>query len=181
MVSSHVHVQPHHLCTPVSKCLGNLRTAGRGHVEAASSSEISTSDNDNTMRWLNLLTAAVLPFTALAAKKPSGDRFDDFRSKTLAAGTLKLDDALYGQLTKAPRDYSVAVLLTALETRFGCSLCQDFQPEWDLLSKSWLKGDKKAESRLLFGTLDFTDGKNTFQSVWPASYEYMPSFTDEEL
>jgi oligosaccharyltransferase complex subunit gamma len=116
------------------------------------------------MRWLQLLTASLLPFTALAAKKASGDRFSDFRSKA-SSGPLKLDDAAYTQLTKAPRDYSVAVLLTALETRFGCVLCREFQPEWDLLGKSWAKGDRDGKSRLLFGTLDFVDGKNTFQSV----------------
>ena len=120
----------------------------------------------DTMRWLQLLTASLLPLTALAAKKSSGDRFKDLRAKSLSnGGPLKLDDASYGQLTKAPRDYSVAVLLTALETRFGCELCRNFQPEWDLLGRSWTKGDKKAEGRLLFGTLDFNDGKNTFQSV----------------
>jgi len=117
------------------------------------------------MRWLQLLTASVLPFAALAAKKPTGDRFDDFRAKSLSSGPLKLDDASYTKLTKAPRDYSVAVLLTALETRFGCVLCREFQPEWDLLGKSWVKGDKNGASRLLYGTLDFVDGKNTFQSV----------------
>lgn len=116
------------------------------------------------MRWLELLTASLLPFTALAAKKPSSDRFSEFRSKS-SSGPLKLDDASYAQLTKAPRDYSVAVLLTALETRFGCVLCREFQPEWDLLGKSWVKGDREGKSRLVFGTLDFVDGKNTFQSV----------------
>jgi oligosaccharyltransferase complex subunit gamma len=130
----------------------------------------------STMRWLQLLTASVLPFAALAAKKSSGNRFDDFRAKSLSSGPLKLDDASYTQLTKAPRDYSVAVLLTALETRFGCVLCREFQPEWDLLSKSWVKGDKNGASRLLYGTLDFVDGKNTFQSVRSGSgsvYEKM--------
>lgn len=116
------------------------------------------------MRWLQLLTASLLPFTALAAKK-SGDRFSDFRTKT-SSGPLKLDDPTYTQLTKAPRDYSVVVLLTALGARFGCQLCQEFQPEWEVLAKSWSKGDKKGESRLIYGTLDFEDGKNTFQSVW---------------
>ncbi|KAF2477881.1 uncharacterized protein BDR25DRAFT_250224 [Lindgomyces ingoldianus] len=117
------------------------------------------------MRWLQILTASVIPFTALAAKKPFGDRFNDYRAKSLSSGPLKLDDQAYAQLTKAPRDYSVAVLLTALETRFGCTLCREFQPEWELLGKSWLKGDKNAESRLLYGTLDFVDGKNTFQAL----------------
>lgn len=116
------------------------------------------------MRWLQLLTASLLPFAALAAKKSSGDRFKEFRAKS-SSGPLKLDDSSYLQLTKAPRDYSVAVLLTALETRFGCTLCREFQPEWDLLAKSWVKGDKNGQSRLLYGTIDFVDGKNTFQSV----------------
>jgi oligosaccharyltransferase complex subunit gamma len=44
-------------------------------------------------------------------------------------------------------------------------LCREFQPEWELLAKSWTKGDKKSESRLVYGTLDFTDGKATFQGV----------------
>ncbi|KAJ9625559.1 oligosaccharyl transferase subunit ost3/OST6 [Taxawa tesnikishii (nom. ined.)] len=118
------------------------------------------------MRVLQALTALLLPLTALAAKKPTTDRFQNFHSKQLsAAGPLKLDDDSYNQLTKAPRDYSVAVLLTALEARFGCGLCQEFQPEWELLGRSWAKGDKAGESRLVFGTLDFVNGKQTFQSL----------------
>jgi oligosaccharyltransferase complex subunit gamma len=121
------------------------------------------------MRWLQVLTASLLPFTALAAKKSSGDRFVDLHAKSLKNGhPLKLDDSSYAQLTKAPRDYSVAVLLTALATQYGCQLCREFQPEWELLGKSWTKGDKVGKGRLIFGTLDFTDGKNTFQSVWTA-------------
>ena len=125
------------------------------------------------MRFLTALTAALLPFTALAAaKKPAAaaaaaaDRYAEYRQQQLSAGSsLKLNDDIYAQLTKAPRDYSVVVLLTALEARFGCNLCQEFQSEWNLLAKSWAKGDKKGESRLVFGTLDFTNGQKTFQSV----------------
>jgi hypothetical protein len=118
-----------------------------------------------TMHFLKGLVLSLLPAAAIAAKKPAVDKFQHFHSKALSSSPLKLDDSIYGQLTSAPRDYSVAVLLTALESRFGCQLCREFQPEWDLLSKSWTKGDKKGESRLVFGTLDFTDGKDTFQSV----------------
>ncbi|PZC99427.1 OST3-OST6 domain containing protein [Pyrenophora tritici-repentis] len=118
------------------------------------------------MRWLQFLTASLLPFTALAAKKPTGDRFNDARAKALSQGQpIKLDDVSYSKLTKAPRDYGVTVLLTALETRFGCTLCREFQPEWNLLGKSWLKGDKDGQTRTVFGTLDFVDGKATFQSL----------------
>ncbi|CZT02761.1 related to OST3-oligosaccharyltransferase gamma subunit [Rhynchosporium agropyri] len=107
------------------------------------------------MHFLKGLVVSLLPFTALAAKTPSADKFETFHTKALSSSPLKLDDTLYGKLTSAPRDYAVAVLLTALEPRFGCQLCREFQPEWELLSKSWIKGDKKGESRLIYGTLDF--------------------------
>ncbi|KAK5117173.1 hypothetical protein LTR85_008941 [Meristemomyces frigidus] len=118
------------------------------------------------MKLLQLVTAALLPFTALAAKKPTGDRFAQYHAKQLSAGSsVKLDDKSYDELTKSPRDYSVAVLLTAQDSRFGCALCNEFQPEWELISKTWAKGDKAGEGRIVFGTLDFVDGKNTFQSL----------------
>ncbi|KAM3413942.1 hypothetical protein BST61_g10613 [Cercospora zeina] len=115
------------------------------------------------MKLLQLLTAAILPCSSLAAKsKPSTDRFAVQSAKPQP---VKLDDSSYAKLTKDPRDYSMAILLTALDARFGCQLCHEFQPEWDLLAKSWANGDKKKESRLVFGTLDFMDGKGTFQSM----------------
>ena len=117
------------------------------------------------MRVLQVLTLAALPLTALAAKKLSDGRFEDYHSKAISSTPLKLDDTSYDDLTAVPRNYTVAVLLTALEARFGCQLCRDFQPEWDLVGKSWTKGDRKGITRVLYGTLDFADGKATFQKV----------------
>ena len=112
------------------------------------------------------LLALLLPFIpTLTAKKATADRFSEFHTRLLSSSPLKIDDASYNKLTEAPRDYSVVVLLTALEPRFGCELCRDFNPEWNLLAKSWVKGDRAGKSRLVFSTLDFVDGKNTFQSV----------------
>ena len=117
------------------------------------------------MHFSKTLIVFLLPLTALGVKKPVADKFEQFHSRALTSVPLKLEDSTYGQLTSAPRDYSVAVLLTAMESRFGCQLCREFQPEWDLLSKSWTKGDKQGDSRLIYGTLDFVDGRSTFQSV----------------
>ena len=118
------------------------------------------------MRFLaTLASACALVAGALAAKRSPTQRFEDFRRLGQHSSTIQLNDASYQQLTAAPRDYSVAVLLTAIAPNFGCQLCREFQPEWDVLGRSWAKGDKKAESRLLFGTLDFADGRDTFVSV----------------
>lgn len=117
------------------------------------------------MRFFGDLLCALLLASAIAAKNVAKDRFEDFHAKSLATAPLKLADTSYTRLTRAPRDYSAAILLTALDSRFGCHLCREFQPEWELLAKSWTKGDKKGDSRLIYGTLDFSDGKDIFQSV----------------
>ncbi|KAK1762367.1 OST3/OST6 family protein [Phialemonium atrogriseum] len=115
------------------------------------------------MRWLPaLFSLSLLAGGSLAARKSTEDRFNEYHAKSLSSTPVKLGDASYKKLTSAPRDYSVAVLLTALEARFACHLCTEFQPEWELLSNSWTKGDKAGDSRLLFGTLDFSDGRDIF-------------------
>ena len=108
---------------------------------------------------------AIFPLICLAAKKNSENRFEAYHSKSLSSSPLKLDDAAYEHLTSAPRDYTVAVLLTALEARYGCQMCRDFHPEWELIAKSWMKGDRRGSNKVLYGTLDFADGKGTFQRV----------------
>ena len=117
------------------------------------------------MRFNLVLALFLLPLTALAVKKASTDRFETFLARSQAQSPLKLDDASYDDLTSTPRDFAVIILLTALEARFGCHLCREFQPEWDLIGKSWIKGNRQGNSRVIYGTLDFSDGKGTFQKV----------------
>ena len=109
----------------------------------------------------------LLPLVSLGAKKVDKGSFERYQSQFVASAPLKLDDDAYSDLSIAPRNFSSVILLTALEARFGCRLCKDIQPEWDLLAKSWARGDKRGDSRTVFGTLDFTDGKGTFQKVSP--------------
>ena len=115
------------------------------------------------MNLLVRLLASALFVIATAAKGDAPvDQFHEFHRKS---APVKLDDGSFSKLTALPRNHTSAVLLTALETRFGCQLCKDFQPEWDLLAKSWKRGDHIGDSKIIFGTLDFVDGKQTFQSV----------------
>ncbi|OAR02580.1 hypothetical protein LLEC1_00333 [Akanthomyces lecanii] len=118
------------------------------------------------MRLLSFLLGACLSLgLGTAEKKSSEQRFNEFHQLLKSSPSLQLKETSYKSLTSSSRDYSVAVLLTALDARFGCQLCREFQPEWDLLAKSWLKGDKVGDSRLLFGTLDFEKGKEVFASL----------------
>ncbi|KAJ1705106.1 oligosaccharyl transferase subunit (gamma) [Aspergillus flavus] len=98
--------------------------------------------------------------SAWASQEPG--KFERYQSLSRSV-PIDLDDSSYEDLTSKPRDYHVAVLLTAAEARYGCILCRDFQPEWELISRSWNKGPKPDGLKMLFTTLDFSNGKATFQ------------------
>lgn len=118
------------------------------------------------MKLLSLVSACLLSSAALAAKKPAASNFKAYHASAVSSTPIAIDDAGYERMTAAPRDYSVAILLTALEDRYGCKICREFQPEWNIIANSWQRGDKKGETRTLFAVLDFGNGRATFMKVY---------------
>lgn len=104
--------------------------------------------------------------SGFVAAKPSADKFERYQSLS-RSGPVDLDNASFKELTTAPRDYYAAVILTALDARYGCAMCREFDSEWDLLTRSWNKGTKLDGLKVVFGTLDFDHGKEVFQKVHP--------------
>lgn len=111
------------------------------------------------MKFQILLTALLCSVNAVFASSKL-----TFQDISQLPSPIELDDSVYEDITSQPRDYHVAILLTALEARYGCELCREFQPEWDVIVNSWNKGNQD-ETKLVFGSLDFSQGKSTFQKV----------------
>jgi oligosaccharyltransferase complex subunit gamma len=112
--------------------------------------------------WAGVVLAAA---ASLVLAKPRVDKFSEFHALAQSSSPLKLDDGFFNDIATPPRNYSAAILLTALQPQYNCQLCREVRPEWELLARSWAKGDKKGAARMLFGTLDFANGKETFQRV----------------
>jgi oligosaccharyltransferase complex subunit gamma len=109
---------------------------------------------------------AIIPIVTAAAAAAAEDKLAKF--STLVAksksGVIPLNNALYTDLVGTPRNYTAAVLLTALDPKYGCHLCREFQPEYELLSKSW-QAQHKGGDDLFFAMLDFAKGRDTFVKV----------------
>ncbi|KAF8422666.1 hypothetical protein EV426DRAFT_161850 [Tirmania nivea] len=114
------------------------------------------------------------PLLALLALLPSANAKKETKLQRLTAlatnsarsgpGPLALTDKTFEDLTSGPRNYTALVLLTALDPRFGCHLCKEFQPEFELLAKSWLRKHKDSNG-FFFANLDFSHGRHTFQKL----------------
>ncbi|KAF3492057.1 dolichyl-diphosphooligosaccharide-protein glycotransferase [Arthroderma uncinatum] len=117
------------------------------------------------MRLISLLLCAIWPIgIALAASPKDGDKFLKYKAASRSSGAVTLDDASYRELTAEPRNYHTLLLLTALDSRFGCDVCKMFQPEWEFLTRTWNKANL-GDSKLILGTLDFAHGRSTFQQL----------------
>ncbi|KAI2815412.1 hypothetical protein CBS63078_8084 [Aspergillus niger] len=116
------------------------------------------------MKLFNLLLSFLCMISSASCGLADTDKFERYRSLSRSA-PIELNDSSYEEITSKPRDYHVAVLLTAADARYGCILCREFQPEWELIARSWNKGPKPDGLQMLFGTLDFSDGKGTFQKL----------------
>ena len=116
------------------------------------------------MRISNLVAFLALPLASLAAKKPTST-FDKYLAKQASTSPVEIDEQGFNDLTSIPRDYSVAVLLTARHAKYACQICRDFDSEWSIIGRSWQKADRKGEKRVLLTTVDFDTGRNVFMKV----------------
>jgi oligosaccharyltransferase complex subunit gamma len=119
----------------------------------------------DAMKFLSTISLALLPLLAWAADRDVDARFQKWFNQAQSQPAIKLDDSTYEDLTGAPRDFSVLVQHTAMPAQFGCEACKVFNPEYHILASSWMRGDKKGESRVLFGSIDFSEGRQSFQKV----------------
>ncbi|KKK24432.1 hypothetical protein ARAM_001973 [Aspergillus rambellii] len=117
------------------------------------------------MKLLTFILSLLSVISVAFAATPNADKFEKYQSLSRLA-PIQLDDSTYNEITSTPRDYYAAVILTATDARFGCGLCREFQPDFDLIARSWNKGSKPDGLKLLFGALEFDKGKGTFQKAW---------------
>jgi oligosaccharyltransferase complex subunit gamma len=90
-------------------------------------------------------------------------------------GVVPLTSATYDELIHEspsdPREYSVSVILTALNPKFGCQPCVAFDKEHKEAARQWWaraenRKSKEKQMRHIFAVLDFEKGQDIFKRVW---------------
>uniref|UniRef100_A0A1D1Z6I9 Magnesium transporter protein 1 n=1 Tax=Anthurium amnicola TaxID=1678845 RepID=A0A1D1Z6I9_9ARAE len=109
--------------------------------------------------------SCLLP-SPVSATKPSLEtkvhKLNDATRKN--QGVVELNSNLYDEVTSKPRNYSIIILLTALDPAINCVPCKDFDPEFRLVARSWL-GSGNIPSRIYFGVLDFKNGREVYTKL----------------
>lgn len=126
-----------------------------------------------TIPLLPLLLSLVLFRFAAAGTK--GSVYEKYLPIAAKSPTIDLNDASAMEITEDPsRDYYFAVLMTVHDSRFGCTVCTELHPEWDILAGNWKKQYRGENPKVLMGTLDFMNGKQLFIKVNKYLQSHLP-------
>jgi len=76
---------------------------------------------------------------------------------------IRLKGDQFKNLVKnAPKNYSVIVMLTALQPQRQCQICQQAHDEFQIIANSW-RYSQAYNPKLFFAMVDFDDGPDVFQ------------------
>ena len=103
---------------------------------------------------------------------PRQSKFHSLASKNsgIVALTSQLYDELILDTPSNPREYSISIILTALNPKYGCQPCLGFDKEHKELARQWWnksenRKDKTKQMRHVFAVLDFEKGQEIFKRV----------------
>lgn len=136
---------------------------------------VSTHPTTMKLNIALLACSAVSLCSSLVSGEELSSRLSKFH--TLASknnGIVPLTSSLYDELIQdtptSPRDYSVSIILTALNPKFGCQPCITFDKEHKEAARQWWiksenKKSKEKQMRHVFAVLDFEKGQDIFKRV----------------
>src|ERR1700761_7267148 len=81
-------------------------------------------------------------------------------------GHIDLNVTTFKLLTASDRTWGATVVFTALDDRYQCNPCKEFDPYFKNVAKSWSTVKKsKGRDNFFFATLDIEHGAEIFKTV----------------
>lgn len=117
----------------------------------------------------------------LAAKSSAVAKIRTKQKKSV----IDVTNGNFEKLLDGPRDYYIAVVLTATSSQVGCTLCRGFDPDYSTVANSWVQ-DHPENDGLFFAKADFNDNRRKvfdryqIQQV-PKLYLYRPTNDSTKL
>ncbi|OQV20681.1 Magnesium transporter protein 1 [Hypsibius exemplaris] len=120
-----------------------------------------------TIGTLCVLAVTLLTFCAFSSVSGAvslNDRVQKLLELSNQRSIIKLNNEKYREFVKTlPRNYSVILMLTALNPSRGCQVCQAAHEEYQVVADSWrLSG---GSDKLFFTMVDYDEGHDVFNSL----------------
>jgi len=93
------------------------------------------------------------------------DKVQQLLDLTQRRPVIKLSNKNFKELVKSqPKNYTVIVMFTALQSHRGCAICRQASDEFSLVANSY-RYSQFYSSKMFFAMVDFDEGSEAFQSM----------------
>lgn len=113
------------------------------------------------MRLSQLLISISLFVGVFASSEVTAAKLSKAKSSN---GIIRLTDQNFDKVIGGPRDYSIALLLTADGPQYGCVFCRIVSPQYQLIASSWSK-DHRNDDGVFFAIADIADAQNVYRQL----------------
>ncbi|ESO98127.1 hypothetical protein LOTGIDRAFT_239089 [Lottia gigantea] len=94
-----------------------------------------------------------------------GDKVSQLTEWNNKKSVIRLTGDKFRELVKTPpKNYSVIVMLTALQAKRQCSVCKQANEEYIIVANSW-RYSQQFSNKLFFTMVDYDEGPEVFQSL----------------
>ncbi|CAH1777998.1 unnamed protein product [Owenia fusiformis] len=94
-----------------------------------------------------------------------GDRVSQLMDWSSRKSVIRLNgDKFRMYLKSTPRNYSVVLMLTALQPQRQCAVCKQANDEFTIIANSW-RYSNQFSNKLFFAMVDFDEGQDVFSSL----------------
>ncbi|CAG5124102.1 unnamed protein product [Candidula unifasciata] len=113
------------------------------------------------------VTLLILPFALAQLKKEESldSKVHQLMEWNSKKSVIRLTGDKFKLYVKTPpKNYSMVVMLTALQPQRGCSVCKQANDEFQIVANSW-RYSQQYSNKLFFAMVDYDEGSDVFQSM----------------
>jgi oligosaccharyltransferase complex subunit gamma len=114
-----------------------------------------------TMRMYRSIVALATFLTCCLALEFDSTYVNSLKSRS---GVIRLTDATFPKVVGGPRDYAIAVLLTAEGPQYGCAFCKVVGSPFEKVAASWNQDHPNGDG-LFFAVADIAQTSGTYQQL----------------
>ncbi|XP_022109384.1 tumor suppressor candidate 3-like [Acanthaster planci] len=113
------------------------------------------------------LILLILSPTTLCKKKDEvlGEKVKQLMDWSNKRVVIRMNGDKFRQYVKStPRNYSMIIMLTAMQPQRKCTVCRQVNDEFQILANSW-RYSQSYSNKLFFASVDYDEGQDVFKSL----------------
>ncbi len=130
------------------------------------------------MNWLFLIFLGFISYISPVFGSNLATVEGYLKSSPYSSGVIRVTDKNFEQIVTGPRDHTLVLLLTASHPGFGCGLCIEYLPDFQIVGDSWATDfSDYGHEGVYFAIADVSDNRETFKKLKLTSVPHVWIYT----